>query len=317
MQPSEAHSEGACDLCVVVLSYGNEDTICAAIDSLLTQGEPLEIVVSHSGGGRTEALLERYGAAVKVVASPATRLPGAARNAGVAASRAPYVAFLAADCRALPGWATGRLERHRAGARAVASALIPLERSSPALASFLLQHNTRMAHLQMAPHFRFGVSYTRGMLDEYGPFLETLRHGEDVALNSKLLLAGVGIEWAPDVVTAHSHPESMKELLTDQYRRGRQFASLSGSTVWQALAVGHVLLDAPAAVWRASRAGSPFARARLARVTPLLAVGALATAAGTARGGLPRDGVAERAANLRRRLRLRRAWHVVRSLWSP
>ncbi|MGZ8697896.1 MAG: hypothetical protein ACXWZ1_11145, partial [Gaiellaceae bacterium] len=87
--------------------------------------------------------------------------------------------------------------------------------------------------------------------------------------------------------------------------------------VWQALAVGHVLLDAPAAVWRASRAGSPFARARLARVTPLLAVGALATAAGTARGGLPRDGVAERAANLRRRLRLRRAWHVVRSLWSP
>ncbi|MGZ8697277.1 MAG: glycosyltransferase family 2 protein, partial [Gaiellaceae bacterium] len=214
MQPSEAHSEGACDLCVVVLSYGNEDTICAAIDSLLTQGEPLEIVVSHSGGGRTEALLERYGAAVKVVASPATRLPGAARNAGVAASRAPYVAFLAADCRALPGWATGRLERHRAGARAVASALIPLERSSPALASFLLQHNTRMAHLQMAPHFRFGVSYTRGMLDEYGPFLETLRHGEDVALNSKLLLAGVGIEWAPDVVTAHSHPESMKELLT-------------------------------------------------------------------------------------------------------
>src|SRR5207248_375707 len=115
-----------------------------------------------------------YGTAVEVVASPVRRLPGAARNAGVAASQAPYVAFLAGDCLALPGWAEARLERHRAGAGAVASALVPLERSGPAWASFLLQHNTRMAHLRMAPHFLFGVSYTREVLEEHGPFLESL-----------------------------------------------------------------------------------------------------------------------------------------------
>jgi glycosyltransferase involved in cell wall biosynthesis len=305
-----------CDLCVVVLSYRNEDTICVAIDSLLEQGEQLEIVVSHSGGGPTEAILEDYRAAIRMVVSPAQRLPGAARNAGVAASRAPYVAFLAGDCRALPGWAAGRLERHRAGARAVASALVPLERCPPAWASFLLQHNTRMAHLRLAPHFRFGVSYARDVLEQYGPFLETLRHGEDAALNAKLLLAGVEIEWAPAVVTAHSHPESVRQLLADQYRRGRIFASLSGSAVWQALNVGHVLLNAPAAVWRASRPGSPLRGAQLARVTPLLAAGALATAAGAVRGGLPRDGVAERAANARRQLRLTRARQALKGWWS-
>jgi GT2 family glycosyltransferase len=316
VQLSEAISQGACDLCVVVLSYRNERTICDAVDSLLEQGEPLEILVSHSGGGATESLLERYGAAVKVVASEARRLPGAARNAGVAASRAPYVAFLAGDCRALPGWATGRLERHRAGARAVASALAPLERGRAAWASFLLQHNTRMAHLRMPAHFRFGVSYSRDALERYGPFLETLRHGEDVALNTKLLLDGVEIEWAPDVVTAHSHPDSVKDLLFDQYRRGRIFASLSGSALWQTLSIGHVLMNAPAALWRATRPGSAIPAREVARLTPLLLAGALATAAGTARGGLPRDGMAERAANARRRLRLKGARRMLRSLWS-
>jgi len=316
MQLPNPRSDGAPDLCVVVLSYRNEDTVSAAIDSLLALGEPLEIVVSHSGGGATESLLERYGSAVNVAASEAQRLPGAARNAGVAASRAPYVAFLAADCQALPGWAAGRLDRHRAGARAVASALVPLERCGPALASFLLQHNTRMAHLQLPAHFRFGVSYSRDVLKRYGPFLETLRHGEDVALNAKLLLAGVEIEWAPDVVTAHSHPDSVKDLLADQYRRGRLRASLSGSALWQALSVGHALMDAPAALWRATRPGSPLRGRQLARLTPLLVAGALASAAGTARGGLPRDGAAERSANLRRRLRLERGLRALRGPWS-
>jgi glycosyl transferase family 2 len=317
MQLPEEQGNGAPDLCVVVLSYRNEDTITGSVDSLLSLEGQLEIVVSHSGGGPTESLLERYGSVLKVVVSQERRLPGAARNAGVAASQAPYVAFLAGDCQALPGWAAGRLRRHRAGARAVASALVPLGQSRPALASFLLEHNTRMAHLQMPPHYRLGVSYSRELLEQYGPFLETLREGEDVALNVKLLLAGVEIEWAPDVVTANSHPDSVKQVLADQYRRGRQRASLSGSALWQAVSVGHALMDPPAALWRATRPGSHLRVRQLAGLIPLLMAGALATAAGTARGGLPRDGAAERSANLRRRLRLERGLQVLRRPGRP
>jgi hypothetical protein len=300
-------SSTAPELCAIVLSYRNEGTILAAVDSLLAQDEPLEIVISHSGGGPTEALLERHQHDLHVISSPERRLPGAARNAGVAATQAPYVAFLAGDCLAMPGWAGARLARHRAGTGAVASALVPLETTPASLASFLLQHNTRMQHLELPAHFRFGVSYARELLERHGPFVETLRHGEDVAFNTRLLLAGIDIEWAPEVVTAHPHPSSARGLFADQYRRGRLRASLAGGPLWQAISVGHVLMDAPAAAWRATRRSSPVSRRELARAAPLLAAGAVATAAGTARGGLPRDGRAEREANRRRRIRLQRA----------
>jgi GT2 family glycosyltransferase len=297
----------AADLCVVVLSYRNEDTVLDALDSLLAQDEPVELVVSHSGGGPTPALLAERHPAIPVFAQAKRRLPGAARNAGVAGTRAPFVAFLAADCRALPGWVAGRLAHHRAGAGAVASALVPHSYRAPSLASFLLQHNTRMQHLQLAPHFRFGVSYERTVLDRHGPFVETLRHGEDVAMNTRLLMAGTDIVFAPDVLTAHVHPTSVRELLSDQFRRGQLRAALAGDVLWQAISVGHVLTDAPAAIWRGSRPNSALSRWDLVRVAPLLLAGALATAAGTARGGLQRDAEGVRQANLRRQLRFSRA----------
>jgi GT2 family glycosyltransferase len=43
------------ELGVVVLSYRNDDTIVAAVDSLLGQEGPLEIIVSHSGPGDAPA----------------------------------------------------------------------------------------------------------------------------------------------------------------------------------------------------------------------------------------------------------------------
>src|SRR5919197_6499172 len=110
------------ELAVVVLSYRNEATILAAVDSLLAQDVELELVVCHSGGGPTPELLARERPGVRVLSTEGRWLPGAARNVGIAATRALYVAFLAGDCEALPGWAAARLARHRAGARAVASA---------------------------------------------------------------------------------------------------------------------------------------------------------------------------------------------------
>ncbi|HYH47235.1 MAG TPA: glycosyltransferase family A protein, partial [Thermoanaerobaculia bacterium] len=92
------------DLACVVLALGNPPELAAAVRSLLDQGEPMEVVVVNSAGGGAAATLAAAGLAVPVIERPERLLPGAARNLGIAATRAPFVAFLAADCWAEPGW---------------------------------------------------------------------------------------------------------------------------------------------------------------------------------------------------------------------
>src|SRR4051812_26076997 len=191
-------------LAVVVLSHGDEPLILAALESLLAQDVPLEIVVSHSGGGSTPQRVAAAFPGVRIVAAPSRRLPGAARNAGVAATTAPFVAFLAADCVAKPGWAAARIARHTNGAAAVASAMAPPATLAPALASHLLQHWSRMPHRTPRPPQRFGVSYARSLFEAFGGFREDLAIAEDAELNARILAAGISIEWAPDVRIEHA-----------------------------------------------------------------------------------------------------------------
>nr|WP_245260517.1 glycosyltransferase family A protein [Mesorhizobium sp. L2C054A000] len=76
--------------------------------SLLDQDEPLEIMVVNSGGGEVLALLTGAGVKVPVIEVGRRLFVGAARNLGIAATKAPFVAFLADDCLACSGWAEAR-----------------------------------------------------------------------------------------------------------------------------------------------------------------------------------------------------------------
>ena len=263
----------------MVLSYRNDHTVATALDSLLAQDEPLEIAVSHSGGGGTPALVSERYPGVALLASEERRTPGAARNAGVAATSAPFVAFHAADSLALPGWAAGRLRLHRRGANAVGSAMAPPTNPAP-LAAHLLLHSTRMPHVVPSQHLRFGVSYSRAVLEEHGPFPEGGDGEEDVEFNARLIRAGVALEWAPDVMTAHRYAGTAAELLRDQRRRGDLRYRSRGHRRARGLLAGRALLDAPAGLWRAASPRSPVARTDLARSAPLVLAGSVAAAGG-------------------------------------
>jgi GT2 family glycosyltransferase len=277
-------------LAVVVLSHGDEPLILAALESVLAQDVPLEIVLSHSGGGGTPQRVAAAFPAIPVVAAPSRRLPGAARNAGVAATTAPFVAFLAADCVAKPGWAAARIARHTNGAAAVASAMAPPAAPAPALASHLLQHWSRMPHRTPRPPQRFGVSYARTLLEAFGGFREDLAIAEDAELNARILAAGIAIEWAPDVRIEHAYPRTFAALTADAFARSRRRAAVGGRPARRLALAARALAAFAAGAAMVLAPGSPVARRRLVAALPLLALGALAGCLGALIGAPPEPG---------------------------
>lgn len=223
------------DLACILLSHGNPPELLDAVRSLTAATIPLEIVVVNSGGGDAAKSIAEAGFAVRVINVAERLLPGGARNRGIAGSRAPYLAFLACDCTAAPGWAEERLRLHRSGRLAVASAITnPFPRNLAAWASHVALYAYRMPGLPAERALRFGGSYARSLFEQFGLFREDLRGAEDTEFHRRL--GSLEIVWAPAVRTAHRHPTTIVQLLTDQYRRGRRSAigwrKMNGHTPW-------------------------------------------------------------------------------------
>jgi hypothetical protein len=231
-------------LTCVILAHGAAEALSRAIASVLGQEPQTELVVVHSGGPAP-----RVPAGVALVHSESLLLPGAARNRGVDASGAPFVAFLAADCIALPGWVAGRLREHEAGADAVADVLEP-PAAVPARAAWLLQHRRRAARTRAALRLALGLSYRRELLVAAGPFAEDVRQGEDSALNMRLGALGARVAYPTDVRTAHAYPPTARGVLADAHARGRRRVAaeraLGGAGRTRVLREAlHVVPDAP------------------------------------------------------------------------
>lgn len=216
------------ELACVVLSFRDEFGLVDAVRSVLDQSKPVEVVVVNSGGGDPEPRLRAVKIDVPVINLHRPLYPGAVRNLGIDHTTAPFIAFLAADCLAEPGWAAGRLREHRRGAVAVSGTptnAYPLSRAS--WASYLLLHNRLVAADASIPSALYGLSYDRTLFDRYGRFAEDLRAGEDTEFNARFS-ATHPIVKPPDVRTAHRYPTSVGGVLRDAFRRGRLQATMLG-----------------------------------------------------------------------------------------
>ena len=218
------------ELAGIVLALGAPEAAIDAVRSLLAQDPPVEVVVVNSGGGGMAAKLRAAGLAVPVVERDERLFVGAARNLGIAVTRAPLVGFLAADCQAAPGWSRHRIAAHRSGAAAVASAVVPSHRRNPiAWASHLALYRRRLPRIAPKNAALYGASYDRTLFAEYGVFREDLRVGEDTEFLARLRPEHRPV-WAPKVRAIHNSPTSIAALLRDQYARGLR-ASDSAWTV--------------------------------------------------------------------------------------
>ena len=282
-------------LACVVLAVGNPPELISAVQSLLDQHHPIELVVVNSGGGdATTGLAELEN--VRVIDVQELLLPGAARNVGIAATSAPYVAFLAADCIAEAGWVRGRLDAHQLGAPAVASAVTnPYRRNLIAWTMYVSLFSRRMPGTPHDEASLYGASYDRSLFDRFGVFREDMRGGEDTEFHQRLA-PEVTIRWVPEVRTAHRHPRTLGALLRDHYRRGRRTAA-----AWDQLdgygeltVAKNVMRRAPTSARAAWRAASSGERRWVAAAATILVCPTVAYALGALSHAVSPTGQAQR-----------------------
>ncbi|WP_400770563.1 glycosyltransferase family 2 protein [Methylosinus sporium] len=212
------------ELAVVVLSYKCRPSLVSAVRSICEQDEPAEVVVVNSGGGEASEHLSAAGLTVTVIEREERLYPGGARNLGIAATTAPYVAFLADDCEAQPGWVRARRDAHRRGEAAVASALLCDAPANPvALAGHLSLFVRRMPGIDPALALNYGASYDRRLFERYALFRDDIESGEDTEFHQRLAEADKPA-WHPEIRSSHKGPATVAFFLRDQFERGRRTA---------------------------------------------------------------------------------------------
>jgi GT2 family glycosyltransferase len=211
---------------VVVPTYNRIDTLRYVIPALVAQDlrpGAFEVIVadSRSNDGTAEFLAET------ARSSPNVRhLPGpytgraSARNAGIAAARAPIVLFTDADIIASPDLLSRHLARHAKGpGRAVIGCEIQVDsydeylRKSANPAARDPLHPATRKHLSWLYFMTGNCSVRREDLERVGRFDEAFTgYGhEDLELGYRLQHAGISIEYAAEAVNYHWHPVPFDE----------------------------------------------------------------------------------------------------------
>ncbi|QKC75966.1 glycosyltransferase family 2 protein [Mesorhizobium erdmanii] len=287
------------NLAVVVIGYRAPPSMIGSVRSLLDQGVALEILVVNSGGGDAKSLLSEAGLDVPVIEISHRLFVGAARNIGIAATKAPFVAFLADDCLACPDWAEARLSQHLSGAPMVSSAILNSHPQNPfACAAYLALFVRRLPGLPAELALRYGVSFDRRLFEKYGVFDESMRVAEDTDF-LKRLPPELEPLWYPRVKTIHRNQTRLLGLLVDQYGRGyRTGAYYTGTTPSKPLRLARNTFSDRRQVRRLVQIGLSGAELAFARRSmPLVLLALLAKSLGVYRGARAQLKMAGRAKN--------------------
>jgi GT2 family glycosyltransferase len=279
---------------VVVMGYRNRDTIIAALTSVVEQAspDPYEILVVVSGDDGSAAAVRRHYPTQRVVESTEQLLPGGARNVGIANTSGTFVAFLAADCIAEPGWIEQRLAAHRSGHALVASAITHAGPDRACgWASYFDLFSGRLAGrsagvVRPPDPAAHGLSYDRLVLERLHGFDDEVAAGEDTRAALAADALGYEVWFEPTVRTAHTGPATTRELLADEYRRGSLRARVTGDALGPTTRCRMVVAFVPVwLIWLRTRVArgwrhAPEHRSQLLRCLPWLAAARAAGVAG-------------------------------------
>lgn len=273
------------ELSVVVPTYNRIDTLRVVLPSLLDQtagADAYELVIadSRSDDGTADFVRETI---ARVGEARLRYVPGpyggraAARNAGIAAARAPVVLFTDADIIA----SRDLIERHVLGHRKSAGriAIVGCELQVRSLEDYARQRDDAAARRPLHPASRRRLSWLyfltgnasvrRDDLLAVGAFDESFTgYGhEDLELGYRLEKSGVEIRYDPLAINYHWHPVAYREQIGRMelagvstvrfYRKHPDFAVKANLGMTPVSLALHSLLEAATPVRRAiERAGA-------------------------------------------------------------
>src|SRR5271165_81940 len=208
---------------VIIPHYDDLENLRRCIGLLAAQtlaGDRFEIVVadnnSHCG---IDEVRRACGGLARVVAAP-IQGAGPARNAAVAASRAPVLAFIDSDCRPAPDWLERGLAALAGGE--IVGGQVDVETEDPA-------HPTAVEAFERVYAFDvrryvedLGFAVTANMFvprtvfDRVGPFRAGVAEDRDWGLRA--VEAGCRWRFAPDAIVSHPARRDWAEL-TRKWRR--------------------------------------------------------------------------------------------------
>ena len=212
------------EISVVVPARNGEGSLPALLDSLARQTlgrERFEVVVVDNASSDRTAELARAAGAV-VVSEP---LPNRsrARNRGIEAARAPWVAFTDADCVASPRWLE-ELLGCSGRAPLVAGPVVTTVSGERPNAVERLEQRWRFSQeewVQQGWAATANLMVERAALEALGGFDAAYRHaGEDPDLCLRARAAGFELGWCPAAEVTHEAESRIGPVLRRAFRHG-------------------------------------------------------------------------------------------------
>ncbi len=216
---------------VIVPCYNSARTIRECLSAILNQRASFsfDVTVVDSSLDETPKIVEREFPAVRLIHLDKRTFAGAARNAGVRATRSEYCLMIDSDCVAHPDLIERAIKRHSEGEYAAVGG--SLGNGTPKSLSGLISYLIEFKEFMPTTDFRLetsvptaNIAYRREALERYGCFDESMWLAEDILLNWKMHAGGERILFDPEIKVTHLNRTGWREVLTYQVGLGRMSA---------------------------------------------------------------------------------------------
>jgi len=216
---------------VIVPCYNSAATIRRCLNSIFAQRTsfPLDVTVVDSSSDETPRIVEQEFPSARLIRFERRTFAGAARNAGVRATRSEFCLMIDSDCVAGEDLIERMIERHREGDYAAVGGSMAngTPRSLSGWIGYLLEFKefmpaTRKRMVTTVP--TANVCYRRSVLERYGGFDEQMQFAEDISFNWEMCAAGEQILFDPAIEVVHLNRTGWRRVFSYQVGLGRYSA---------------------------------------------------------------------------------------------